>query len=71
MRLKKTSKFGIELPKTVKEACELDERNCNRYWQNAIAKELKHVKIGFDILDDNDRIPNDYQFVTAYDGRTS
>ena len=64
--LKKTSKFGIELPKTMKEACELDERNGNRYWQDAIAKELKNVKIAFDILDDNDRIPNDYQFVKCH-----
>ena len=33
-------KFGIEVPKTVKRALELDEVNGNTYWQDAMAKEV-------------------------------
>lgn len=38
--LKKTHKFGIELPKTVAEAYALDKKNGNTYWADAIAKEM-------------------------------
>ena len=38
--MKRTHKFGIELPKTVKEAFELDKKNGNTLWANAIAKEM-------------------------------
>ena len=60
---KKTHKYGIELPKTVKEAYALDDANGNTFWTDAIAKELKNVKIAFDILD---QIPADYQFVRCH-----
>ena len=36
--LKKTHKFGIEIPKTVKEAAELDKNNGDTKWMDAIAK---------------------------------
>ena len=35
--LKKTHKFGIEMPKTVKEAAELDAKNGDTKWMDAIA----------------------------------
>eukprot|EP00970_Alexandrium_tamarense_P012514 scaffold2934_cov90-Alexandrium_tamarense.AAC.2 len=40
--LKKTHKFGIELPKSVAEAYELDRRNGDTKWADAIAKEMKN-----------------------------
>ena len=43
--LKKTHKFGIEVPKTVEEALALDAKNSNTYWADDIAKEMKNVKI--------------------------
>jgi len=36
----------------VKEAYELDKINGNNFWRDAIAKEMKNVKIAFDILED-------------------
>jgi hypothetical protein len=36
--LKKTHKFGIEVPKTVKDALDIDRRNGNIFWADAIAK---------------------------------
>ena len=34
-------KFGIELPKTVKRALEIDEETGTTYWRDAISKEMK------------------------------
>jgi hypothetical protein len=39
--LKQTHKLGIEVPKTVKEALDLDCKNGNTLWADAIAKEMK------------------------------
>ena len=64
--LKKTSKFGVELPKTVAEALELDKKNGNTLWADAIAKEMKNVKIAFDILPDGAYAPRDYQRVVCH-----
>ncbi len=41
--LKRTHKFGIKIPRTVKEDLELDRRNGNTLWANAIAKEMTKV----------------------------
>jgi hypothetical protein len=39
--LKRTHKFGIEVPKTVKEALAPDRKNGNTLWADAIAIEMK------------------------------
>ena len=36
--MKKTPKFGIEMPKTVKEAAKLDKNNGDTKWMDALAK---------------------------------
>ena len=33
---KKSHKYGIQIPKNVKDAYELDRRNGNNHWRNAI-----------------------------------
>jgi len=43
----KSHKFGIELPKTVKEALELDIKNGNDYWEQAIKLEMNNVMPAF------------------------
>jgi hypothetical protein len=48
--LKRTHKFGIGLPKTVKEGLGLDKKNGNTFWSDAIAKEMKNSRITFKIL---------------------
>jgi hypothetical protein len=48
--LKRTHKFAIELHKTVKEALELDKKNGNTFWADAIAKEMKDVRVAFKTL---------------------
>lgn len=64
--LKKQQKFGVDLPKTVEEALALDKKNGNTLWADAIAKEMKNVKVAFDILPDGCSAPNGYQFVKCH-----
>ena len=48
---KKTHMFGIEIPNTVREALELDRKNGNNLWREAIEKEMKNVKVAFKLTD--------------------
>ncbi len=42
-----THKFGIRLPKTVKEALKIDEETGTTFWRDAIKKEMSNVKVAF------------------------
>lgn len=64
--LKRTHKFGIEIPRTVKEALELDRRNGNTLWADAIAKEMAEVRKAFDILPDGKTAPVGYQKIPCH-----
>jgi len=54
------------VPKTVKEALELDRKNGNTLWADAIAKEMKEVCIAFNILPDGHVAPNGYQNIPCH-----
>jgi len=43
-------KYGIEIPRTIEEAKEIDRKNKNRFWQNAIEKEMSNVSVALEIL---------------------
>ncbi len=64
--LKRTHKFGIEVPKTVKEALALDCKNGNTLWADAIAKEMKAVCIAFNNLPDGRSVPIGYQKIPCH-----
>ena len=64
--LKRIEKFGISLPKNVKEALQLDKENGNTLWADAIATEMKNVKVAFKILDDGEMAPRYHQFVKCH-----
>ena len=64
--LKRTHKFGIEVPKTVKEALALERKNGNTLWADAIAKEMKEVRIAFNILPDGQSWPIRYQKIPCH-----
>jgi hypothetical protein len=49
------------VPKTVKEALELDKTNGNTLRADAIAKEMKDVRVAFKILPDGRSAPIGYQ----------
>ncbi len=64
--LKCTHKFSIECPKIVEDALELDKWNCNTMWADAIAKEMKNVRMAFNSLEDGTQPPIGYQFVRCH-----
>jgi hypothetical protein len=64
--LKGTHKYGIELPKTNKEALELDKNNRNTFWADTIAKEMKNVCVAFKILLDGQSTPIGYQMIPCH-----
>ena len=64
--LKKTHKFGVELPKSVAEAYALDKKNGNTLWADSIAKEMKDVRPAFKIMEDGKQVPIGYQRVNCH-----
>ena len=63
---KRNEKFGISLPKNVKEALQLDKENGNTLWADAIATEIKNVKVAFKTINDGKMAPRDHQFVKCH-----
>ncbi len=64
--IKKTHKFGIRVPNNVDEAHALDKVNGNTLWTDAIAKEMKNVRVAFDIKDDVQKGPIGYQEIRCH-----
>jgi hypothetical protein len=56
-------KFGIQVPKGIKNAIDLDKKNGNQLWQEAIKRELKQLTDyqTFKVLDSGEDIPTGYQ----------
>ena len=50
-------KYGLKVPKTLKEALEIDKENGNSHWADAIKKELGNVLVAFKLLEDDEPIP--------------
>ena len=63
--LKKSHKFGKELPKTVEHDIPLDTKNGKTLWSDAISKELENGKVVFEILPDVKRAPG-HQFMQCH-----
>lgn len=55
-----THKYGIEVPRNVQHALEIDRRNGNTVWQDAIRKEMKTVDDCFDYLPHGQQLPPGY-----------
>ena len=61
----RTHKFGIELPKSVKEALAIDRRTGTTFWKNAIEKEMRNVAPAFKFVDD-DKVPPFYKAILCH-----
>ena len=64
--MKRMQKFGIDLPKTIQKAYQLDKKNGNKKWAIAITKEMNDDRIAFDILDTEDNTPIGYQKIHCH-----
>eukprot|EP00957_Ditylum_brightwellii_P178415 13590147-Ditylum_brightwellii.AAC.1 len=47
---KTNHKYSIEIPTSVAHAMEIDKRNGNTMWQNALDKEMTNISIAFELL---------------------
>ena len=59
-------KFGIEIPGTVEQALELDRKNGNTLWTDAISKEMKNSCVAFDLLARGEQAPKGYKEITCH-----
>jgi hypothetical protein len=52
--LKRTHKYGIEVPKSVEQALAIDVRTGTDFWRKAIEKEMRNVQPAFDIREERE-----------------
>jgi len=67
-RLFKTYKFGVEIPKFIKQALLLDQQNGNQLWLDAINKEVNELleHDTFKIIDNVEELASEYQFIPPH-----
>jgi len=61
----RTHKYGIELPKSVQEALEIDRKTGMTFWRDAIEKEMRNIMPAFQFSDD-DKIPIGHKHITCH-----
>ena len=64
--IKRQQKFGIGLLKNFQEAYQLDNKNGNTKWADAISKEMKKIRIAFTIIKSEAKIPIKYQKIHCH-----
>jgi hypothetical protein len=63
---KKTHKFGIQMPKNAAEAYVVHRENGFTIWADAIAKEMKNVRLSFNVLEDDQVMPVGHQEIRCH-----
>eukprot|EP00956_Cyclotella_meneghiniana_P018312 scaffold30420_cov55-Cyclotella_meneghiniana.AAC.1 len=63
---KRSHKYGIEVPKTVEDAYAIDKATGTTFWADAMAKEMKNVRVAFDVLPDGSDPPPDHQYIRCH-----
>jgi len=61
----RTHEYGVELPKSVPEALEIDSRTGTTFWRDAIEKEMKNILPAFKFNEDNSG-PIGYKKITCH-----
>jgi hypothetical protein len=65
----RTHKFGIRIPKSIKESFRIDAENGNALWWDAIVLEMSNVRVAFEEYDGEltqDGKPKVYKFVSTH-----
>jgi hypothetical protein len=61
-----THKYGIEIPTSLTHAEEIDRRNSNTFWRDALAKEMTEVGVAFEVLEEGIKAPIGWSKVTGH-----
>ena len=59
-------KFGIEIPKSVKRALEVDAKTGTNFWRAAIKKEMKNCSMAIEILPNSAAVPVGYTQIRCH-----
>ena len=62
----RTHKYGIRIPKNIKEAIEIDKDNGNNLWMDAIKLEMQNVRIAFEEFDGDPNSLVGYTQITGH-----
>ena len=63
----RTHKFGIETPKTILQARQIDANCGNTLWWDAICKEMKNVRPAFEVFEgDEHQLPSGFQEIKCH-----
>ena len=62
----RTHKYGIRVPKNVKEAKRIDTENGDTFWQDAITMEMKNNRIAFETYEGNPEELIGYEEITGH-----
>lgn len=66
-RIRKTThKYGVEVPKSIEHAYEIDRRNGNTTWRDAIKLEMFNVGVAFEVLEEGAKAPAGWSKVTGH-----
>ena len=63
---KTTHKYGVELPSSIDNAKQLDRKNNNSLWCDALAKEMHNAGVAFEVLDEGKGAPTGWHKVTGH-----
>ena len=63
---RRTEKFGLELPKTVKRALEIDAETGTDFWRKALLKEMGNIEPCMDMLAEGAQPPPGFQFIHTH-----
>ena len=61
-----THKYGVELPRNIQHARELDTANKNTYWMDALQKEMRNIGLGLEILENDAHLPVGFKLATGH-----
>jgi hypothetical protein len=59
-------KYGIELPKTVERALEIDNETGTTFWRDALRKEMNNVAKAFEVLEEGQSLPVGYKEIKCH-----
>jgi hypothetical protein len=66
-RIRKTThKYGIEIPTSLVHGYEIDKKNGDSFWKDAIAKEMHNIGVAFEVLLDDQLAPVGWKKVTGH-----
>ena len=62
----RTHQYGLLIPKSIKDAIEIDEVNGNTLWMDSIKMEVKNVRVAFEDFDGDTSPLVDYTQITGH-----